>query len=109
MLDAKLAAQMFVQRYMDEKDKKRIDNASLYAGSPMYYYCKGCRCHVATLPELHISAPPRYCDPCKVLSDHGLLIPLKNKLEGYLQENPEAVTGQVLAELGEQQKIEEVK
>ena len=30
---------------------KKIDNSSLYAGSPMYFYCMYCEILVETLPE----------------------------------------------------------
>ena len=43
--------------------KERVDNASLYAGSPMYYYCRLCG-NEMVLPESHMSMAPRYCDDC---------------------------------------------
>lgn len=52
---------------------KQVNNASLYAGSPMYYYCKFCGCETDVLPESHWSAPKRVCDPCEILHDHGLI------------------------------------
>lgn len=63
----------FKQRYLTNKDSKHIDNSTLYAGSPMYYYCKGCRVLITTLPENHLSAAPNYCTPCRVIVEHGLL------------------------------------
>lgn len=73
MLDKDVAIQSFVERYRKHCEEKKIDNASLYAGSPMYFYCHGCTKHVATLPESYIFPPAKYCEPCKVLVDHGLL------------------------------------
>jgi hypothetical protein len=52
---------------------KQIDNSSMQAGSPMYYYCRFCSVHTQTLPESHSSAPKTVCDPCKILHDHGLI------------------------------------
>jgi NAD-dependent SIR2 family protein deacetylase len=47
----------------------KIDNLSLYAGSPMYYYCKSCGGLADTLPECHISTPKSLCDECRALKD----------------------------------------
>lgn len=72
-IDLDVAKASFIRRYQ-ENHGKEIDNSKLYAGSPMYYYCNGCCVHVATLPEgWFMSGPPKYCDACKVLADHGLL------------------------------------
>jgi hypothetical protein len=50
---------------------KRIDNSSLYAGSPMYYYCILCGGLAETLPECHTSKPKKLCDECQALKDLG--------------------------------------
>lgn len=50
----------------------KIDNASLYAGSPMYFYCKLCEGTIA-LPETFTCAVPTYCDPCELIKDMGWL------------------------------------
>lgn len=63
----------FITRYNENKDKKRVDNSSLYAGSPMYYYCRACMAFITTLPETHLSAPPRYCEYCSDLRDKALM------------------------------------
>jgi hypothetical protein len=48
---------------------KQIDNVSLPAGSPMYYYCRSCRHLVAELPEdWYRDPPPLFCDWC---IEHG--------------------------------------
>lgn len=70
--DRKLAIENFVKR-KKENTGKQTDNGSLYAGSPMYYYCKHCGVHTETLPELHFSIPKTVCDSCKPLVDHGLM------------------------------------
>jgi hypothetical protein len=44
---------------------KQVDNASLPAGSNMYYYCKCCGVQTAVKPEgWFTDPPPRFCKPC---------------------------------------------
>lgn len=52
---------------------KQIDNGSLYAGSPMYYYCKSCGHQADVLPECHIFPPRKLCSECQALKDLGWL------------------------------------
>lgn len=52
---------------------KQIDNASLYAGSPMYYYCVSCEHIAAVLPECHSSPAPTLCKECAALKECGWL------------------------------------
>jgi hypothetical protein len=48
----------------------QIDNASLPAGSAMFYYCRCCGAQTATLPEdWYLEPPPRYCEPCLKLPE----------------------------------------
>jgi len=56
------------------KNKKRIDNASLPAGSPMYFYCRECGDESDVLPESYIGTPKRYCRPCQDLKDSGVIV-----------------------------------
>jgi len=73
MFDFEVARQSFIRRYL-EFAGKQIDNSSLPAGSPMYYYCHGCGIQVAVLPETwFLNAPPNYCESCKIFADHGLI------------------------------------
>ena len=53
------------------RDKVRIDNASLPAGSPMTYYCIGCGADIV-VPEdwLHKSS---LCRECTALTELGWL------------------------------------
>lgn len=54
------------------KKEAHIDNASLRAGSPMYYYCQLCRLLAAMFSESHTSAVPTHCQFCAgVLKDYG--------------------------------------
>lgn len=41
----------------------RKNNAALYAGSPMYYYCRSCGAEMIE-PESHSWPAPRYCSDC---------------------------------------------
>lgn len=52
---------------------ERVDNASLHAGSPMYYYCRLCGHLAATLSESHWGAPPKLCSDCQHMKDMGWL------------------------------------
>lgn len=52
---------------------EQIYNASLPAGSPMYYYCDSCGHLADTLPEAHVSTPRSFCDECQALQDLGWL------------------------------------
>lgn len=52
---------------------EKIDNGSLYAGSPMYFYCHACG-HVSdVLPEDYITGPTHICDECAALKQFGWL------------------------------------
>lgn len=59
------------RRRREAKSIKKINNAMLYAGSPMHYYCKLCGLHAATLPECHTCPAPNYCAPCKTMIEAG--------------------------------------
>lgn len=52
---------------------KRINNADLYAGSPMYYYCVSCGHQSDVLPETHFGRPRQLCGECQALKDAGWL------------------------------------
>ena len=51
---------------------KEIDNASLYAGSPMFFYCKICDGTIV-LPESYTCEVPRLCVECDFLKEMGWL------------------------------------
>ena len=70
--DIELAMRMFKERKA-ANEGKQIDNSRLYAGSPMYYYCKFCGVHTDTVPESHWGRIKTVCDPCDVLHKHGLI------------------------------------
>jgi hypothetical protein len=71
-LDKALAIEMFIKRFAKAMMAGQVNNASLYAGSPMYYYCKFCGVHTQTLPESHWGRPVTVCNPCGVMDSHGL-------------------------------------
>ena len=53
---------------------KQVDNGSLPAGSPMYYYCHACGVHVATKPEDWVDdPPPKHCEDCAALIADGVI------------------------------------
>jgi hypothetical protein len=76
----------FVDRVIENRDKDRIDNSTLPAGSPMYYYCRECREFLTSLPEEHLAPAPALCEACKRLKERELLpearAALKEKEEG---------------------------
>jgi hypothetical protein len=49
-------------------------NATLPAGSPMFYHCKSCG-WLIVLPELHVEPAPQHCDECDYLIAHALMPP----------------------------------
>ena len=51
---------------------EKINNSSLYAGSPMYFYCKVCD-GVIVLPESFICSVPKLCGECDFMQDMGWL------------------------------------
>ena len=67
----KVALAALAKRRKANKTKKHIDNGSLPAGSPMYFYCDGCDADII-VPEDYIIRP-RLCSECKALKDLGWL------------------------------------
>lgn len=46
---------------------EQINNATLRAGSPMYFYCRLCGHCSDILPESYTTSPKKYCDECAEL------------------------------------------
>lgn len=46
-----------------------VDNSSLYAGSPMFFYCKVCGHPSDTKDESYVTPPLKYCGPCQELKE----------------------------------------
>ena len=61
------------QRREANKDIKPIDNASLPAGSPMYFYCITCGNSSDCKLEGYLSSPRKLCTECQALKDAGWL------------------------------------
>jgi hypothetical protein len=74
MADAKDPRLDELQARREFNEGKQIDNSTLYAGSPMYYYCQTCGAHVSTKPEgWWQDPPPKHCAPCKDLLADGVI------------------------------------
>ncbi len=58
-------------KYRRANRPKQIDNASLYAGSPMYFYCISCGHLADTKPESYTTSPKRFCAECQAIKDAG--------------------------------------
>jgi hypothetical protein len=52
---------------------QQIDNASLPAGAPMYFYCKSCGHLADTKPELYTDPVKQLCGECQAMKDCGWL------------------------------------
>lgn len=61
------------KRREENKKKKKINNASLPAGSPMYFYCIACDGLAEVCSEGYTHSPKRLCDECQALKDLGWL------------------------------------
>jgi hypothetical protein len=67
----KFALVALKKRQEKNKNKKRVDNSSLYAGSPMYFYCITCGGEII-VPESYITRSD-FCIECQALKDAGWL------------------------------------
>ncbi len=65
------ALKELAERREANKKKKRIDNSSLPAGSPMYFDCVGCG-EAIGVPEGYWSRPS-LCEECHALKQLGWL------------------------------------
>ena len=64
------ALKALAKRREENATKTKIDNSSLRAGSPMYFYCKSCDGLADTLPENYfLSTPRKLCGECQALED----------------------------------------
>ena len=68
------ALMAFKKRRKENAKKEKIDNSSLQAGSPLYFYCEACGGLADSLPENYLfSKPKKLCDECQALRDCGWL------------------------------------
>jgi hypothetical protein len=70
--DSEQRLRALLERREKNKNIVKKNNAALWAGSPMYYYCRSCDEEMA-LPEAHTCAAPRLCRGCQALFNAGLL------------------------------------
>lgn len=59
------------ERREANKDIKRVNNADLRAGSPMFFYCLVCG-KPMVVPESY-NTRPKLCSKCTILEDLGWL------------------------------------
>ena len=72
----KAALKALAERREANANKKKINNAALWAGQPMYFYCSSCDGLSDVLPESYIPGPNRpkhLCDKCQAMQDKGWL------------------------------------
>ncbi len=63
----------FLQRAQQAQKVGQIDNGSLVAESPMYFYCKYCGILIEELPEDYLFSPRSQCSQCEGLDKEGWL------------------------------------
>jgi hypothetical protein len=66
------ALKAYRERVKKNKGIKQKNNYKLYAGSPMYFYCRECGEEMA-LPEVYTPPAPDFCDKCSFLIRQGWL------------------------------------
>jgi hypothetical protein len=70
--DRREARELLRQRREASMRDGQIDNGRLWAGSPMYFYCKYCGQNTDVLPENYFLSTPRHiCDECTSLIELG--------------------------------------
>lgn len=69
-LQANEAVAALAERRQKNAGLERKNNAELYAGSPMYYYCRLCGAEIV-LPECHDPPAPSHCSDCSDLRELG--------------------------------------
>jgi len=60
-------------RKVQAKKDGRVNNATLYAGSPMYFYCIHCGLESEVCPEGYTWKPMRICGSCQTMEEKGWL------------------------------------
>jgi hypothetical protein len=66
-----MALEVLEKRREANKDRPRLDNSSLPAGSPMYFYCIVCG-GLIIVPETYMIRP-KLCNPCSDMKTMGWL------------------------------------
>lgn len=52
---------------------KKVNDATLPAGSPMHFYCISCGALADVKDELYTTTPARLCGECQAMQDLGWL------------------------------------
>lgn len=68
------ALKLLEKRKVRAKKEGRVNNSELYAGSPMYFYCRHCGLETDVLPEEYEpcpGSPRKVCSPCEELEEKG--------------------------------------
>lgn len=65
------ALEALEKRRETNRDRKRVDNSSLYTGSPMHFDCIGCSADIV-VPESYVSKPD-LCGECQAMKNLGWL------------------------------------
>ncbi len=52
-----------------ENKPTQMNNSSLPAGSPMFFYCEICGHESDRLPESYTTSPNKLCTPCRELKE----------------------------------------
>jgi transcription elongation factor Elf1 len=66
------ALEALQKRREKNSKKERVNNSSLSAGSPMYFYCPSCGEEIV-VPENYIDRP-KLCEECQALKILGWLV-----------------------------------
>lgn len=65
------ALEALEKRRETNRDRERVDNSSLYTGSPMHFDCIGCGADIV-VPESYTTRP-KLCSECQALKGLGWL------------------------------------
>jgi endogenous inhibitor of DNA gyrase (YacG/DUF329 family) len=68
-----MALQQFRERVLSVREIPKIDNSSLMAGEPMYFYCSCCGIQTEVLREDFLFRPFSKCSQCLGLDQMGWL------------------------------------
>lgn len=63
--------------WRQENQPEQIDNATLHAGSPMYFYCRVCGWLSDVKGESYIIPPAKLCKECMAIKEENWLKPPK--------------------------------
>lgn len=61
------------RRRQESQTRTKIDNSTLVAGAPMYFYCVSCGAVADVKPEAFFTPPRTLCQECDALKECGWL------------------------------------